>query len=152
MASEHTKVHITLVGGQQYPIYVGIKEANPDKLVMVCSEQSRNDAVRISRVAGMNRSNVELVLCDADDVSSANEVIRDSIVRDIVDKYSDCEYTVSLTGGPKPWSMFLLKLLYGRENVSLLYYGQNGDQCDLIRASQKKSSIPLDMDILKTRI
>ena len=148
MASERMKVHITLVGGQQYPIYVGIKEANPDKLVMVCSEQSRNDAVRISRVAGMNRSNVELVLCDADDVSSANEVIRDSIVRDIVDKYSDCEYTVSLTGGPKPWSMFLLKLLYGRENVSLLYYGQNGDQCDLIRASQKKSSIPLDMDIL----
>lgn len=148
MATEHKKVHITLVGGQQYPIYVGIKEAHPDKLVMVCSEQSEKDAVRISREVGMDESNVTMVLCDADDVSSANQVIKESIVHNIIDRFSDCEYTVSLTGGPKPWSLFLLKFLYGRNNVRLMYYSQNGDQCDLINASQKQSEIPLDMDIL----
>ena len=62
MAEEHLKVHIALVGGQPYPIFLGIKEFRPDKVIMVCSDQ--RDADRIARVAEIDASRREVVVVD----------------------------------------------------------------------------------------
>ena len=42
------KVHITLVGGQPAPVYNGIVATQPDKIVYVYSDESREIAERIS--------------------------------------------------------------------------------------------------------
>lgn len=42
-------IHITLVGGQKYPVYLGIKAVNPDKVVFVHSTDTKEDAESIAR-------------------------------------------------------------------------------------------------------
>lgn len=42
------KVHITLVGGQPAPVYNGIIATQPDKVVFIYSDSSRDNAERIS--------------------------------------------------------------------------------------------------------
>ena len=37
------KVHITLVGGQPAPVFQGIKYSNPDKIIYICSEESKKE-------------------------------------------------------------------------------------------------------------
>lgn len=145
MTAEHQKVHITLVGGQPYPIYVGLKVTSPDRVIMVCSKQSRKDADLIASVAGIDQSRLEVVMVDADDIKSSHDELLEHVVKKIS---PDCEYTVSLTGGPKPWSLFLYQFLFGKENVKLMYVDQGSNICSLDSLSQTASGVDLDMDIL----
>jgi len=145
MTAEHQKVHITLVGGQPYPIYVGLKVTSPDRVIMVCSKQSRKDADLIASVAGIDQSRLEVVMVDADDIKSSHDELLEHVVKRIS---PDCEYTVSLTGGPKPWSLFLYQFLFGKENVKLMYVDQASNICSLDSLSQMASGVELDMDIL----
>ena len=41
-------VHIALVGGQTYPVYLGIAETSPDRVILVHSESSLAEAQRIA--------------------------------------------------------------------------------------------------------
>ena len=42
------KIHITLVGGQPVPVYLGLKELQPEKIIYICSKSSRKEANTIS--------------------------------------------------------------------------------------------------------
>ena len=42
------KLHISLVGGQPVPVYIGIKDnGQANTVILVCSPQSKPEAVRI---------------------------------------------------------------------------------------------------------
>jgi len=40
------KVNISLVGGQTYPVYLGIAESKPDKVILIHSEKSKGEVER----------------------------------------------------------------------------------------------------------
>ena len=42
-----SNIHITLVGGQTTPVYQGIIATNPDKVILIHSEQTETEANRI---------------------------------------------------------------------------------------------------------
>ena len=44
------RIHITLVGGQMMPVYLGIKNTNPDKIVLIHSSDSSQNAKQIEKV------------------------------------------------------------------------------------------------------
>ena len=141
MAEEHLKVHIALVGGQPYPIFLGIKEFRPDKVIMVCSDQ--RDADRIAGVAEIDASRREVVVVDPVNQKSVYEVIQDRIVSQMS---PDNEYSVNITGGTKIWAIVLYDLLHGRNNVKLFYIDQNNNLYDLAAINQTPSNLDFEMD------
>lgn len=42
-------IHISLIGGQSYPVYLGIADLNPDGIILIHSSQSREEAERIQQ-------------------------------------------------------------------------------------------------------
>ena len=44
------KIHITLVGGQSYPVYLGIVETKPERVVLLCSKETKGSAEHIAEV------------------------------------------------------------------------------------------------------
>ena len=42
-----TKLHIALVGGEPTPVYPGIVYANPDRVILICSEKTKKVAENI---------------------------------------------------------------------------------------------------------
>ena len=37
-------IHITLVGGQPTPVYQGVVLSQPDKIILICSKETKSDA------------------------------------------------------------------------------------------------------------
>ena len=66
------KIHITLVGGQTTPIYQGIVHANPDRVILIHSHQSENEANRMYTEVEVS---CELCRFDPVDLSKINESI-----------------------------------------------------------------------------
>ena len=42
-----SKTHITLVGGQPIPVYLGVQYAQADRVLFICLAQTRNEAERV---------------------------------------------------------------------------------------------------------
>lgn len=145
MAAENHKVHITLVGGQPYPVYLGIKESSPDKVIMVCSAQSSKDADRIADVAEIDQSSREIVLADPVNIQSVYQVIQEKIINGIS---PDTEYSVNLTGGTKIWAIALFDLLRGHENVKMFYIDQSNNLYDLSAINQMPSNLSFETDVV----
>lgn len=112
------KVHIALVGGQTMPIFLGIKEAIPDEIVLVHSATSLKEAERIRTFFP---DNCRLIAFDPVN----NETILAS-VRTLLQDYAESEITINLSSGTKPWALIFALQTQPMDNVVLLYIDQNG--------------------------
>ncbi|MDO9154251.1 MAG: hypothetical protein Q7U47_11235 [Paludibacter sp.] len=54
------KIHIALVGGQTAPVYLGIVDANPDKVTLGFSEQTVDEQTVFIRKCRLQIENVTL--------------------------------------------------------------------------------------------
>ncbi|MDY6273474.1 MAG: DUF1887 family CARF protein [Succinivibrionaceae bacterium] len=138
------KIHITLVGGQSYPVYLGIVETKPDRAVLLCSKETRGSAEHIAEVAGIPPERREAVILDPVDVSQVSEAIGGWIAG----MSPDAEYSVNVTGGTKIWAIVLYSLLSGRQNVRMFYIDQSNRLYDLSDISRKPSVLGTDMDVV----
>lgn len=115
------KVHISLVGGQPMPVFVGIKESGADKLILVHSYETKSAANKIAEyVARLNDIKSELVEIPAMDYNTAKSRI-DSILK----CHEEDDVTVNVSGGSKPWSIAIALLSYKYTNVRIIYIDQN---------------------------
>lgn len=111
------KIHIALLGGQPMPVYLGIKYANAQKLLLVHSNSSLHLAERIRAEFD---SSVEFIEIDPVDISKI-----ESATKKLCEKYKDCEISVNISGGTKPWAYFF-SLIFGQlPNATLFYVDQN---------------------------
>ena len=111
------RIHITLVGGQMMPVYLGIKNTNPDKIVLIHSSDSSQNAKQIEKVYTDKCRLVEFSPVDY-------EAIKSSIDKLLVE-YKNDEISINLSSGTKPWSILFALQTQGKENVTLLYIDQN---------------------------
>ena len=133
------KVHITLVGGQPVPVYIGIKEnGQAITVILVCSHQSRVEAERIKEQ--FPKRNVLIKECHPvklDDIEKlANELFKD---------YIDCEKTINLTSGTKLWSLTFFRVFNQDKYSHFIYVDQNNQVTDILTKDSHTSTI----DILK---
>lgn len=118
-----SKIHITLVGGQTAPIYSGIIEFDPDQVIFICSEQTKEEAERVkSKIACPS----ELIIIDPIELKQ----ISDTANR-LLDYYQKDEMSLNLTGGTKPWNLLFFKVFVDEENATLFYIDQNNKIWDL---------------------
>lgn len=111
-------VHIALVGGQPEPIYHVIKKLQPDTVVYVASDSSKNLAHTIKKnVDAVEQTIVYLEPTDAN-------LIMQSVLQ-LADKYKNDKVTVNISGGLKSWTYFFITIFGNLPNAEILYIDQN---------------------------
>ena len=85
-------IHISLIGGQSYPVYLGIADLNPDGIILIHSSQSREEAERIQQEID---APTHLLEFDPVDIQSIYHQLEKNFTR----LSSDDIYTVNITGG-----------------------------------------------------
>lgn len=90
------KVHITLVGGQPAPIYNGIVAIQPDKVIYIYSEATKNVLDVLKNMIDIESEEIML------DVTSPSEIKQ--CAENLRELYKDSIVTVNITSGLKTWS------------------------------------------------
>lgn len=122
------------------PIFLGIEETQPDKIILVHSSQSKREAQRIAAEYG-----------DKVELRSFSPVEMDAIKRDVrslLDSVADREVTINVSGGTKSWTIAFVQEAQQRENVTLLYVDQNCILYDYTHDRQWPAEASFDMETL----
>jgi len=111
-------IHIALVGGQTFPVYLGIMDSKPDRVILIHSEQTQEEA---ERIANEIQIKTELLLFDPVDLNIIFKKTEDCAI-----KIEDADnVSVNISGGTKPWSLAFFSVFGKRENVKIIYVDQN---------------------------
>lgn len=116
------KVHITLIGGQAMPVYIGIKESDASLFVLIHSSRTEAIADIIEKDIKEEKPQVSTrkILMDSSDIVKIK-----SGMTEVLNSYNDCLIEANITGGTKPWSIALTMQASERRNVTLFYIDQN---------------------------
>ncbi|MDR0891133.1 MAG: DUF1887 family protein [Mediterranea sp.] len=139
-------IHIALIGGQIYPVYLGIADEQPDKVILVHSEESKPEAKRIKQEVERNLQakvlSQSLSPVDVPQIFHQIQALSEQIIT------PDNAYTINLTSGTKPWSIAFYHYFSPMPNVKLIYIDQNGCISDLKTLESRLSKVGLDMDLI----
>lgn len=133
-----SNIHITLVGGQTTPVYQGIIATNPDKVILIHSEQTETEA---NRIYAEMEVVCELLRFDPVDFQKINlSVLKLKNRFTLNDRIS-----INLAGGTKPWSIMFYEIFKESENAELIYIDQNNRLWNL--KSKESTEVEFDMDV-----
>lgn len=131
-------IHITLVGGQTAPVYMGIVSANPDRVILVCSEQTIDEADRIEAQIEVFCEKLVFHPVDLIKIETAINKIKSLLKQ-------DDQVSINVGGGTKPWSILFYEHFKDRKNVSIVYMDQNNFVWNL--ATKTYHEVEFDMDV-----
>ncbi len=133
------KVYIALVGGQPYPVYLGLMDYAPDHVVLVHSEKSKKEAERIrdySRVDDVQF--YQMLPVSLGDANRQIKKIKSKI------QPSD-QVVVNISSGTKVWTYAFIAAFMDTVNVEFCYVDQNC-QVFMLKADEVHNPV-LDIDI-----
>lgn len=114
---KHT--HITFVGGQSLPIYLGIKSiGHVDSLVLVHSAQTEEQARHLGQLSGV--AEIQYKLC-----SSENFLEIEQQAQQLLEEHREDEVSINLTGGVKPWGLIFSNIFAEHPHADCIYVNQN---------------------------
>ncbi|MDR1983549.1 MAG: DUF1887 family protein, partial [Prevotellaceae bacterium] len=132
-----SKIHVSLVGGQTAPVYSGIIDSQPDQVILIHSEQSEEEALRIK-----NEIEIAVELCKLDPVD-LQQIF--SAVEKLAVRFRDSEsITVNISSGLKPWSLAFYSVFGQMKNAVIEYIDQNNKIWNF--TDRKNHSVNFDMD------
>lgn len=112
------KLHIALVGAQTMPIYIGIRESDADKFILIHSAETKSIAEIIARY--IDRDNTILFELPAWDFPKMKDRI-DGLLAE----YKDWRIEANISGGSKPWGFMFSMLAFEYSNLSLFFVDQS---------------------------
>lgn len=122
------KIHISLVGKQTMPIFLGINETSPDITILIHSTSTHKEALHIANNFG---GKVDFVNLDPVNYASITKQIAE-----LLQQYQEDEVSINLSGGTKPWTLAFALCTQNMHNVTLLYVDQNCTFCDFTHIKQ----------------
>ena len=129
------KIHISLVGGQPVPVYIGIKnDGQANTVVLVCSPQSRLEAERIQEQ--FPKREFQIRECSPTDLLQIED-----LAHELKEKYKDYEATINLTSGTKLWSLSFFSVFSDHTNVHFVYVDQNNLMVDILTKEKRQCNI-----------
>lgn len=141
-------LHIALVGGQAYPVYLGIKALKPSDVILIHSAETKSDAERIRNIlcddATVDMAHVLFMQIPTVDIATVQKELHRCV--DALPSSVRC--TANLTGGTKLWSILLYRELAGRPDVGLVYVDQNCDIYNIAALQSTPSRVSIDMATL----
>ena len=129
------KVHITLVGGQPVPVYIGIKgDGQANTVVLVCSPQSKTEAERIEEQ--FPKRQILIKECPPVELEGI-----ESLALELFEEYADYEKTINLTSGTKLWSLTFFRVFSQDPNTHFIYIDQNNQITDILTKDSRVGKI-----------
>ena len=130
-----SKIHITLVGGQAAPVYNGITYTNPDKVVYIYSDGSREQMEQIQNEIKIASEKRKFDPVNLNDIEKKVQLCKEN--------FKDDEITINISSGTKPWAYFFTEIFGKEENAQIFYVDQNNVVWNLSKRSSE--SIQFDM-------
>ena len=151
------KIHITLVGGQPAPVYKGIIDEQPDKVVLVYSSSTKKQADTIANYIKTNENKIatntpgftipEFIYEEFEPLDNRKIVVD---IECIDKKYlaDKDEVSVNIAGGTKPWSILFYSYFSKKPNATCFYIDQNDwkYKYDSSGSEPVIANAPLDID------
>lgn len=139
--------HITLVGGQTYPIYLGIKALNPDKIIFVHSDKTENEAKRIANEF-INKESENICL-DATDFNTINLAV-EYLLRKVKNESTDEDtFTIDVSSGTKAWTIaFLEKCKFILPQLEIIYVSQKNIVYNYTKSKVHDVDSTIDLDLI----
>ena len=131
-------IHITLVGGQTAPVYLGIVDANPDRVILIYSDQTADEANRI-----YSEMNVDCEIHKFHPVD-LNEIEK-SISKLVTTLKPDDSISINIGGGTKPWSIIFYEHFRTIENATIFYIDQNNLVWDIKSCTKHEVDFNMEM-------
>lgn len=129
------KVHITLVGGQPVPVYIGIKDdGQANTVILVCSAQSKTEAERIEEQ--FPKRKIFVKECPPVELEGI-----ENLAIKLFKEYADYEKTINLTSGTKLWSLTFFRVFNQDRNSHFIYIDQNNHITDILTQNTHIGSI-----------
>ena len=136
-------VHITLVGGQRYPVYLGIMDRNPDEVVFIHSNKSLEDA---KQIAAELRDSLKVSYDEFDPVDIEAIFAKTEVWANVAIRQPENTYSINISGGTKPWSIAFYKYFLGLDNAEVFYIDQNNYYWGLHPVSEHQTRVELKTD------
>ena len=137
-----SKLHIALVGGEPTPVYQGIVYSNPDRVILICSEKTRNVAENICSQLPSLRHVIKLKIFSDSNLHSMEK----SAAQLVSEIPADMEVSVNLSSGLKVWTLVFYNVLHPQlPNAQIFCLGQDGTVFD-ITADRSDERVDFDMD------
>lgn len=131
------KIHISLVGGQPIPVYIGIKDdGQANTVVLVCSAQSHVEAERIK--SQFTKRKFQIEECSPTDLLQI-----ENLAENLKKQYDDCEVTINLTSGTKLWALSFYQVFSVHASVHFIYVDQTNLLTDLMTKETRRRSIDI---------
>lgn len=134
-------VHIALVGGQTYPVYLGIAETSPDRVMLVHSRSSLDEAQRIA--AEFKGTGIPFLFEPCDPVNVKQVLEKTRMLNKVLS--DDDHYTINLTSGTKVWSILFHEAFGTKPHVKFIYVDQSCSIYDLSNGDCRLGA-PIDTD------
>lgn len=139
-------IHISLLGAQSYPVYLGIVDQHPDEVILVHSVTTHDEAIRIKQELGKQSMQLPVQLIEFEPVDLPR--IFNQLTKNFSNQSAENLYSVNISGGTKLWSIAFYEHFSKYPQVRLLYIDQNNHICNLKTLEQYRSDVPLDTDIV----
>lgn len=134
-------VHIALVGGQTYPVYLGIAETSLDRVILVHSRSSLAEAQRIA--AEFDGTGIEFEYEEFDPVNVTQVLGK---ANELAQTLDDCHhFTVNLTSGTKVWSIIFREAFASKPHVKFIYVDQSCSIYDMSSGEVREAAM-VEMD------
>ena len=130
------EVHIALVGGQPVPVYYGIIATHPEKIIYICSNETREIAERIQNVIHCPSELSILSATDIFDIKTKVEMCKEQFGNDNI--------TINISGGTKLWAFYFTIIIGALANATVIYIDQNNVLWNLKNST--KSDIKFNID------
>lgn len=136
------KVHITLVGGQPTPVYKGIIDEQPDKVVLVCSSDTNQLAKNIKYFACMNIPGLqcELMQINPVDISETYDNMKE--IASLLG--ADDIMTINISGGTKVWTVLFYDFFKDKAE-RLFYIDQDDNKLDFVSGATTQINVQLSV-------
>ena len=137
-----SKLHIALVGGEPTPVYQGIVYANPDRVILICSEKTKKVAENICGQLSALQDVIEIRIFSDTDLHSM-EASTAQLASEIT---ADTELSVNLSSGLKVWTLVFYNILHPQlPDAKIFCLGQDGTVFD-ITADRSDERVDFDME------
>ncbi|MBP5202255.1 DUF1887 family protein [bacterium] len=125
------KIHITLVGGQPMPVYLGISYCKPDAVLFIYSKETEKQKQAIKKEVIENKLISEDSALKSEALDPVNMEEIEAAAIQYKEKFANDEVSINISGGTKAWSYFFAKVFENSPNAKILYIDQNNCVHDL---------------------
>lgn len=136
-------VHITLVGGQPMPVYIGILAVRPKSIWLIHSKNSEEESSIIANSCEVKNVDVKKLEFPAVDHSRIIEQ-----AGKLLDELKEEEVIINISSGTKPWAVAFALLSVNLPNVSLVYVDQNHQVYNITKGENLSLDLRLDINTI----